>query len=110
MPGISRRKRLRERRRRAAGPLAPRAAEATALPRGDWGAAHLQDWVLVRKAIRADWPTPAPVQDAIVAALASQIGSPRPRHVLSGARSCLAMDASNLRADVRALAQVRSQA
>ncbi len=91
----SRRKRKRERRR----------AEATAKgpeSRGGWGKGvprTLSDLVLLRRAINEDWLVPDNVRQSIVRELAAEIKSPDVRRCLSVARTFLAMDSANIRAE-----------
>ena len=70
--------------------------------RGGWGAGaptSLSDLVLLRRAINEDWPIPDNVRRAIVGELEDEIESPDVRRLLSVARSFLAMDSSNIRAE-----------
>lgn len=91
----SRRKRKRQRRN----------AEATAKGPGTcrgWGQGaptSLSDLVLLRRAINENWPVPYNVRLAIVGELEAEIESPDVRRVLSVARSFLAMEGANIRAE-----------
>ncbi|PHS04009.1 MAG: hypothetical protein COA78_17085 [Blastopirellula sp.] len=91
----SRRKRKRERRRVD--------AEATVNSQkscGGWGEGlptRLSDLVMLRRAIKEDWPVPQHVKQAVVGDLEEEVHSSETRRVLSSALCFLAMSDSNLR-------------
>jgi len=91
----SRRKRKRERRKTEATAQRPETP-------GGWGQGlrnTLCDLVLLRRAINEDWPVPCDVRRAIVGELECDIESPDVRRRLSAARSFLAMEGANIRAE-----------
>ncbi len=91
----SRKKRKRDRRRAEATAKAPK----TQGGQGGGIPTSRADLVLLRQAINEDWPVPDKVRQVIVRELGDEIESSEVRWVLSVARSFLAMESANIRAE-----------